>query len=138
MSSADTRTSRFALGLNRIHTAIRGAYNGFHANIVQEVSNAVDQDAVVVVGMSTNPFVKKARQAIEKAGQKFTYLEYGGYLSKWNERLAIKMWSGWPTFPQVFVHGVLVGGNDDVQKLIASGEFQKLVDAGRAQAAAAQ
>jgi hypothetical protein len=34
-----------------------------------------------------------------------TYLEYGSYFSKWKERLAIKLWSGWPTFPQVFVDG---------------------------------
>jgi len=35
------------------------------------------------------------------------------------------MWSGWPTFPMVFVKGVLVGGADDVARLIKSGELSK-------------
>jgi glutaredoxin-related protein len=41
------------------------------------------------------------------------------------------MWTGWPTFPMVFVKGVLVGGADDVRRLIASGEIQKMLDGKR-------
>jgi monothiol glutaredoxin len=38
--------------------------------------------------------------------------------------------SGWPTIPQVFVKGELIGGADIVQELVVSGELQrKLVDA---------
>lgn len=81
---------------------------------------------MVVVGMAQNPFVKKARAALEKAGIPFTYLEYGSYFSQWKERLAIKLWSGWPTFPQVFVRGTLVGGFTDVERMIADGSLQKL------------
>jgi len=55
------------------------------------------------------------------------YLEYGSYLSRWRERLALKMWTGWPTFPMVFVKGVLIGGADDLAKLIASGELKRLL-----------
>jgi monothiol glutaredoxin len=36
----------------------------------------------------------------------------------WQERLAIKMWSGWSTYPQVFVKGILIGGASDLKKLI--------------------
>jgi glutaredoxin-related protein len=39
----------------------------------------------------------------------------------------LKMWTGWPTFPMVFVKGVLVGGATDVQALISSGELKKLL-----------
>ena len=35
------------------------------------------------------------------------------------------MWSGWPTFPMVFVKGVLVGGADETERLIQSGEFKR-------------
>ena len=45
----------------------------------------------------------------------------------WRERNALKMWTGWPTMPMVFVRGVLVGGAEDVQKLIASGELQRML-----------
>jgi glutaredoxin-related protein len=37
------------------------------------------------------------------------------------------MWTGWPTFPMVFVKGSLVGGYDDVKKLIDSGELKTLL-----------
>jgi len=43
------------------------------------------------------------------------------------ERLALKMWTGWPTFPMVFVKGMLIGGADDLAKLIASGELKRLL-----------
>jgi glutaredoxin-related protein len=54
-------------------------------------------------------------------------LNYGSYLSLWRKRNALKMWTGWPTFPMVFVKGTLVGGADDVIKLINSGELKKLL-----------
>jgi glutaredoxin-related protein len=82
---------------------------------------------VVVVGMGINPFPKKARQALDRIGQPYTYLEYGNYLSQWRDRNALKMWTGWPTFPMVFVKGMLVGGATDLQKLIDSGELKTLL-----------
>lgn len=99
----------------------------FHADIVREVAEAVAQDTVVVVGMKTNPHVKRVRVALQEAGIPFTYLEYGGYLSMWKQRLAIKMWSGWPTFPQVFVRGVLVGGGDDCAERVRAGELARWI-----------
>jgi glutaredoxin-related protein len=36
------------------------------------------------------------------------------------------MWTGWQTFPMVFVKGVLVGGSSDLARLIASGELKAL------------
>ncbi len=99
----------------------------FHAGVVGRVREAVERDAVVVVGMAQNPFVKKARAALDGAGVRFTYIEYGSYLANWKERLAIKLWSGWPTFPQVFVKGVLIGGNAETRAMLADGSFQKLL-----------
>ena len=101
------------------------ALAAFHPDVIREVSQAVSQNKVVVVGMAQNPFVKKARQALKNAGVEFTYLEYGSYLSSWKQRLAIKLWSGWPTFPQVFVAGTLIGGANDTIKAIANGSLQK-------------
>ena len=37
------------------------------------------------------------------------------------------MWTGWQTFPMVFVKGVLVGGCSDLEKLIESGELKRLL-----------
>jgi glutaredoxin-related protein len=99
----------------------------FHAEIVHEVERAVSQSPVVVVGMAQNPVVKKVRKALAEAGIEFTYLEYGSYLSKWKPRLAIKLWSGWPTFPQVFVRGTLLGGLDLTAAAIADGSLKRMI-----------
>jgi glutaredoxin-related protein len=99
----------------------------FHRDVIDQVRSAVERDPVVIVGMAQNPFVRQARQALTKANIPFTYLEYGSYFSKWKERLAIKMWSGWPTFPQVFVRGTLIGGFNDTRKALEDGSLRKLL-----------
>lgn len=110
---------------SQVAPAALAAMQSFHESTVREVAETVRRDAVVVVGMARNPFVKRVRKELEKAGIAFTYLEYGGYLSEWKPRLAIKMWSGWPTFPMVFVRGKLIGGCDDTLKQLADGSLKQ-------------
>ena len=87
-------------------------------DVVQEVITAVEKNKIVVVGMAQNPVVKKARRVLEENKMDYVYLSYGSYFSKWKQRLAIKLWSGWPTYPQVFIDGKLVGGADDLIKFL--------------------
>jgi glutaredoxin-related protein len=97
----------------------------FHADVVGAVAKAVAEHPVVVVGMAQNPHVKNVRRALDEAKIQYHYLEFGSYLSSWRPRLAIKLWSGWPTFPQVFVRGTLLGGEDLTKAAIADGSLQK-------------
>ena len=110
-----------------IHPAIRDKISSHRQSIVEEVKGAVQGNDVVVVGMGMNPFPKQARKALDAAGQPYKYLEYGNYLSTWRDRNALKMWTGWPTFPMVFVKGVLIGGYTDLRALIESGELKKMI-----------
>jgi len=110
-----------------IHPALRERITGWYADTLREVQQAVAQHPVVVVGMHQNPFVKKARQALDTAGVQHHDLLYGSYFSEWRRRNALKMWTGWPTLPMVFVKGTLVGGADDLRKLIDSGELKRLL-----------
>ena len=110
-----------------IHPAIRNTVAKLHHDIVDAVRSAISQHAVVVVGMAQNPFPKKVRAALERAGIPYYYLEYGSYLSSWRRRNALKMWSGWPTFPMVFVRGTLIGGATETIALIKSGELARLL-----------
>lgn len=107
---------------------VREAQASLGREILQEVRTAVERDPIVVVGMAQNPVVKKVRRALTDAGLTFTYLEYGSYLSQWRKRLAIKLWSGWPTFPQVFVKGMLFGGHDETAAALADGSLRKRLD----------
>ena len=111
----------------RIHPAVRDKVAASQQAIVQEVQAAVAAHAVVLVGMRVNPFVRRARKALDAAQVPHHYLEYGGYLSMWRERNALKMWTGWPTLPMVFVRGTLVGGTTDLVKLIQTGELAKML-----------
>ncbi len=119
--------SRSILDEAHIHPAIRDSIAGNHARIVGEVQAAIAAHDVVVVGMAQNPFPKKACRALDALHIAHTYIEYGSYLNNWRRRNALKMWSGWPTFPMVFVKGMLVGGASDLDRLIASGELARML-----------
>ena len=110
-----------------IHAGIRDRISKWNHTIVDEVKAAVAANDVVVVGMTQNPWPAKARKALEAIGQQYKYLGYGSYLSVWKPRSALKMWTGWPTFPMVFVRGTLVGGYSDLKKLIDGGELKKML-----------
>lgn len=117
--------TRHILSEASIDPAIRDTIANNHRDIVEEVEAAIAANDVVVVGMKQNPHPRRARKALKAAGVSFHYLEYGSYLNTWRRRTALKMWTGWPTFPMVFVKGVLIGGADDLQKLIDSGELDR-------------
>ncbi len=110
-----------------IHPAIRGKVAGHQQAIVQEVMAAVQGNDVVVVGMGLNPFPKNACKALDLMNQPYKYLEYGNYFNTWRKRNALKMWTGWPTFPMVFIKGMLVGGASELKALIDNGELKKLL-----------
>jgi monothiol glutaredoxin len=118
---------RQILDESHIHPAIRDTIASHHGDIVREVQEAVAAHAVVVVGMRQNPMPKYARKILDREHIAYKYLEYGSYLTGWRRRTALKMWAGWPTFPMVFVKGVLVGGAADLARLHASGELQKIL-----------
>ena len=110
---------------SNIHPAVRDKISNYRTNIVKEVQDAIAANPVVVVGMRINPWPKRARKLLDAAGIAYKYIEYGSYFGEWRKRLALKMWTGWPTFPMVFVKGVLVGGAQDLERMIQNGELRK-------------
>jgi len=119
--------TRLILDQAHIHSSIRETVAGHNADIVREVQAAAAANDVLVVGMRQNPFPKKARKLLGAAGIAYKYLEYGSYFAEWRRRGALKMWSGWPTFPMIFVKGMLAGGADELERLIQSGELKRIL-----------
>ncbi|MBV9891188.1 MAG: glutaredoxin [Rhizobacter sp.] len=109
----------------RLHPAIREFVGNLHADIVHNVQAAATSNAVLVVGMQGNPHVRRARRTLDEAAIAHQYLEFGSYFSDWRRRNALKMWTGWPTFPMVFVKGVLIGGADELARLVTGGELKR-------------
>jgi glutaredoxin-related protein len=120
---------RPVLAVENIHPTIQKFVATNRQKLVQEAQAAIAVHPVVVIGMGINPMPKKARRLLDAAGVAHHDMDYGSYFSMWRERNALKMWTGWPTFPMVFVRGTLVGGAMDVKKLIDSGELNAMLAA---------
>ena len=118
---------RLVVEESRVHPAARAKLAANHRDIVEECEQAVREHDVVVVGMAQNPFPKKARKALDDKGVAHKYLEYGSYLGPWRRRSALKMWTGWPTFPMIFVKQTFIGGATELQALIDSGELDRML-----------
>ena len=112
---------------SRLHPAIREKVANQNADIVHNVQAAAASNRILVVGMAGNPWCRRARKALDGAGLAHHYLGFGSYLGGWRRRSALKMWTGWQTFPMVFVRGVLIGGHTDLKRLLDSGELNRFL-----------
>ena len=119
--------ARQILPNKNIHPSIQKKVADNNADIVAEVKEAIAHNKVVVVGMAQNPEPKQARGILKKLSIEHTYLEYGSYINNWYRRNALKMWTGWPTFPMIFIDGVLIGGTSDLKALIKADKINELL-----------
>ena len=108
------------LSSTAVTPAASAAMTGFHADVVLQAQQAIAAHEWVVIGMAQNPVVRKARKLLDGVAKPYHYIEHGSYFSRWKLRLAIKLWSGWPTFPQVFHNGMLVGGATELSAYLAT------------------
>ena len=77
-------------------------------------------------------FSSRTVQVLAATGVRFAYVNV---LEDPEIRQNLKLYSEWPTFPQLFISGELVGGCDITLELYENGELQKMVDAASAAAA---
>ena len=70
-------------------------------------------------------FSAKTVQALIDCGAQFSFVDI---LENQEVRATLPSVSDWPTFPQVFISGELIGGCDIVTQMHESGDLQKLVD----------
>jgi len=70
-------------------------------------------------------FSMRASQAVMACGQRFAYVDI---LSNPDIRAELPVYANWPTFPQLWVNGELVGGCDIITEMDESGELKTLID----------
>ncbi|MBE0483587.1 MAG: Grx4 family monothiol glutaredoxin [Bacterioplanes sp.] len=70
-------------------------------------------------------FSARTVQAVMECGQKFAYVDV---LSNPDVRANLPSYANWPTFPQLWVSGELVGGCDIVTDMHAKGELKTLLE----------
>jgi monothiol glutaredoxin len=69
-------------------------------------------------------FSSQASQALMQCGEKFAYVDI---LQNPDIRAELPKYADWPTFPQLWVDGELVGGCDIIMEMFQQGELQTLV-----------
>ena len=70
-------------------------------------------------------FSAQVSQVLMACGERFAYIDI---LANPDVRSTLPSISNWPTFPQLFVKGELVGGCDIITEMHEKGELQTLVD----------
>lgn len=69
-------------------------------------------------------FSSQASQALMSCGEKFAYVDI---LQNPDIRSELPVYADWPTFPQLWVEGELVGGCDIIMEMYQQGELQPLL-----------
>lgn len=69
-------------------------------------------------------FSSQASQALMGCGQAFAYVDI---LQNPDIRSELPKYADWPTFPQLWVEGELIGGCDIIIEMFQSGELQELI-----------
>ena len=95
----------------------------------EDIEKTVNQHDVVVFAKGTKEqpmcgFSHRAIQIMDSMGKAF---EVVNIFDDPSIRPALVDYSGWPTTPQVFIKGELLGGSDIVLEMYESGELQKKV-----------
>ncbi|ASL25849.1 Grx4 family monothiol glutaredoxin [Azotobacter chroococcum] len=69
-------------------------------------------------------FSARAAQALMACGERFAYVDI---LQNPDIRASLPKYANWPTFPQLWVNGELIGGSDIILELFEKGELQQVV-----------
>ena len=99
-------------------------------SIEQTIKDQIQSNSILLY-MKGNPdapqcgFSARATQVWMACGKRFAYVDI---LSNPEIRANLPQISNWPTFPQLFINGELIGGCDIITEMHEKGELQALVD----------
>ena len=99
-------------------------------NINERIKEQLDSNHILLY-MKGSPdfpqcgFSGQTVAALKEIGQPFSYVNI---FDDEEIRQGLKAYSNWPTFPQLYVDGELIGGCDIVIEMYHSGELKELLD----------
>ena len=104
-------------------------------NIKEQIEARLAQHPVIIFMKGTPDFPQcgfsmRTAQALKSCAVEFGFVDV---LAEPEMRAGLPQYSNWPTFPQVFINGELVGGCDIVMDLCQKGELQKMIQAAAAE-----
>jgi monothiol glutaredoxin len=100
-------------------------------NVQDKIREQVEGNPIILYMKGTPQFPQcgfsgRAVQILKSCGAKFASVNV---LAEPEIREGIKQFGNWPTIPQLYIQGQLVGGSDIMTELFEKGELQKLVAA---------
>ena len=100
-------------------------------DIIETIKDQIESNPILLYmkGSPDQPqcgFSAQTSQILMACGERFAYIDI---LSNPEIRANLPKYSDWPTFPQLFVEGELVGGCDIITEMYQSGELQPLIKA---------
>lgn len=100
-------------------------------DIIETIKQQISENPIILYmkGSPNAPqcgFSQRTSQAVMQCGQRFAYVDI---LSNPDIRASLPGYANWPTFPQLWVNGELIGGCDIVTEMHAKGELKPLLDA---------
>jgi monothiol glutaredoxin len=103
-------------------------------DVNERIKQQIEANPIVIFMKGTPDFPQcgfsmRASQALKACGVDFAHVDI---LADPEIRQNLPAYSQWPTFPQVFIRGELVGGCDIVIDLFNKGELQKMTVAATA------
>ena len=98
--------------------------------VLETIQNQIRENPILIYmkGSPDQPqcgFSSQASQMLISCGKRFAYIDI---LANPDIRANLPAFSEWPTFPQLFVSGELVGGCDIISEMYDSGELQPLLE----------
>jgi len=98
-------------------------------NTIDVIKEQISSNTIILYmkGSPNQPqcgFSARASQALMACGERFAYVDI---LSNPDIRAELPKYANWPTFPQLWVNGELVGGCDIVLQMYEAGELQTLI-----------
>ncbi len=107
------------------------AFEVYAMDVIETIKQQISENPVILYmkGSPNAPqcgFSMRASQAIMACGQRFAYVDI---LSNPDIRTELPKYANWPTFPQLWVKGELVGGCDIITEMHENGELKPLIDA---------
>lgn len=99
-------------------------------DVLERIREQVENNPVVIYMKGTPQFPQcgfssRAAQALQGCGQPFAYVNV---LSDPEIFENLPRYANWPTFPQIYINGELIGGCDITLELFQSGELKKMVE----------
>lgn len=107
-------------------------------DIVETIKDQIESNPIILY-MKGSPqapqcgFSAQTVQCLMACGERFAYVDV---LSSPEIRAHLPEYANWPTFPQLWVEGELVGGCDIVTEMYQAGELQELIKSAAERASA--